>query len=117
MSKLNLFQLAADLIKADPPPYAVSAWGFGSYAITPEDASDVDMLIVFENSAIQHREQIKPSCSRLQERFLSAASKQLHLERLTEKECADVKFIEVSAAILLWSKDQQPEAYENNTLG
>src|SRR4051794_33053382 len=103
MSARNLFRVAAELIQADPPPLAVSAWGFGSYAVTPDSANDVDLLIVFENSAIQHREQIKPHCARLQEKFQSVAGKPLHLERLTEKECADVDFIGVSSAILLWS--------------
>lgn len=107
MGKRNLFHLAAELIQASPPPLAVSAWGFGSYAVAPDVADDVDLLIVFDNSAIQHREVVNPYCSRLQERFQSMSGKPLHLERLTEKECADVDFIGVSSAVLLWSKGHQ----------
>jgi hypothetical protein len=104
---VNLLQLAAELIKADPPPLAVSAWGFGSYVRTPEVANDVDVLIVFDNAAISatsHIHDVLAYCRRLHEVFRSRSGKDLHLQRLTEKECAEVDFIGETAAVLIWSR-------------
>lgn len=101
---MDLFQLAASLLSDDTPPMLLSAWGFGSYATTPDEAQDVDLLLVFANGSINHIESIKPYCVRLRDAFLTKTGKYLHLERLTEKECTDVNFVTVASAVQVWSR-------------
>jgi hypothetical protein len=102
---ITLFDLFSDLIKSNTPPMALSAWGFGSYRLDPSAANDVDVLIVFDDSAGGQIERIKPFCSRLEEMFLLRSGKPLHLQRLTQRECTEVDFIRDTNAVRIWARE------------